>query len=155
MLHRRLFIVSGLTALMVLAAMAGPQAEAGGRREGRRLREALHEMEKAQAELKAAKHDFGGHRDKAVECLGDAIRQTTKALKEVGIRFETEAPDVKVYGKYESYKHLRHALHTIREARTELRELKDFDRAKDHRDRALRELDRAEQQVEKALKFAR
>ena len=48
-----------------------------------------------------------------------------------------------------------YALSTIREARTELRELKDFDRAKDHRDRAIRELNRAEEQVEKALKFAR
>jgi hypothetical protein len=154
MLHQRLFIISGLTALTLLIAV-GPQAQAGGRREGRRLLEALHEMEKAQGELKAARHDFGGHRDKAVECLGDAIKQTTRALKEVGIAVESVTPDVKIYGKYESYKHLRHALHTIREARTELRELKRFERAADHRDRAVRELNRAEEQVEKALKFAR
>jgi|ERR1700730_3168496 len=45
------------------------------------IRAALHELREARAELKAAAHDFGGHRDEAVEATDKAIRQLEECLK--------------------------------------------------------------------------
>lgn len=45
------------------------------------IRAALHELREARGELKTAAHDFGGHRDEAVEATDKAIRQLEECLK--------------------------------------------------------------------------
>jgi acyl-CoA reductase-like NAD-dependent aldehyde dehydrogenase len=45
------------------------------------IRSALHELREARGELKTAAHDFGGHRDEAVEAVDKAIRQLEECLK--------------------------------------------------------------------------
>jgi hypothetical protein len=148
---------SAVAVLLAVVASTAPQAQAGGRREGRHLFEALHEMEKAVGELRETKHNFEGHREKAIHYLEDAIQQTKRVLREAGIKVEKVDVDPKVYPKGESYKHLRRSLQTIREARTELRDTKRFgtDEIRRHRDRAIEDLNHAEEQVEKCLKNAR
>jgi hypothetical protein len=112
-------------------------------------------MTEAITELRGAKHDFDGHREKAIHYLDDAVQQTKRVLREAGIKVERVAI---VYPKGgDSYKHLRYALKAIREARTELRETKRFGvgEIRRHRDGAIEDLDRAEREVDECLKHAR
>jgi hypothetical protein len=73
--------------LMVLALMgmsltaAAPSARAGEeRREHPRISRAITALQGAIAELKAAPHDFGGHRAEAVEACERAAAQLRQAL---------------------------------------------------------------------------
>ena len=45
------------------------------------IRRAIHELREARKELKEAAHDFGGHREEAVEAINVAIKQLERALK--------------------------------------------------------------------------
>jgi uncharacterized membrane protein len=45
------------------------------------IRAALHELHEAQGELKRAAHDFGGHREEALEAVDKAIHQLEVCLK--------------------------------------------------------------------------
>ena len=45
------------------------------------IRTAIHALEKAKEELKAANHDFGGHRAQALEDCDKAIAQLKLALE--------------------------------------------------------------------------
>jgi hypothetical protein len=45
------------------------------------MHHALHELREAHTELKEAKHDFGGHREKALHDVNHAIEQIEEALK--------------------------------------------------------------------------
>jgi uncharacterized membrane protein len=45
------------------------------------IRAALHELRETQVELKRAAHDFGGHREEALEAVDRAIRQLEICLK--------------------------------------------------------------------------
>ena len=45
------------------------------------IRKSIHELREARKELKTAAHDFGGHREKAVEAIDVAIKQLENALK--------------------------------------------------------------------------
>lgn len=45
------------------------------------IRAALHELRETQAELKKAAHDFGGHREEALEAVDRAIHQLEICLK--------------------------------------------------------------------------
>jgi hypothetical protein len=45
------------------------------------IHHAIHELKEARVELKEAKHDFGGHREKALKDVDVAIEQLELALK--------------------------------------------------------------------------
>jgi hypothetical protein len=47
------------------------------------LHRALHELKEARVQLKEAKHDFGGHREKALKDVDHAIEQLELAIKSV------------------------------------------------------------------------
>jgi cell fate (sporulation/competence/biofilm development) regulator YmcA (YheA/YmcA/DUF963 family) len=42
---------------------------------------ALHELKHARKELHEAKHNFGGHKEKAIEAVDHAIHQLEKAIE--------------------------------------------------------------------------
>lgn len=112
------------------------------------LHHALFEMREAHKDLKEAKHNFGGHREKALGALDAAIHQTEKALTGAGDPFKGFTPG-KIYGGYKNHPHLRHALHEMRAAHKELKEAKhDFG---GHRKKAIADLDVAIAQVEKCI----
>jgi L-lactate utilization protein LutB len=113
------------------------------------LHSALFEMREAHKELKEAKHDFGGHREKAVEALNAAIKQLEKALESVGDPFKGFTPKKTVYEGYKNYPHLRHALHEMRAAHKQLKEAGD--NFGGHKKKAIEDLDIAIRQVEKCI----
>jgi hypothetical protein len=72
-----------LLSLVVLPlTLAAPSARAGEeRREHPRISRAITDLQGAIAELQAAPHDFGGHRDEAVEACKGALFQLKRALQ--------------------------------------------------------------------------
>ena len=62
-------------------APAAPNAAASPAEPHPHIRAALHELREARNELKTAAHDFGGHRDEALEATDNAIRQLEVCLK--------------------------------------------------------------------------
>lgn len=60
-------------------AAAAPGAEHPAGHPG--IRRALHALEQAEADLKAAPHDFGGHRVEALAACDKAIEQLKICLK--------------------------------------------------------------------------
>jgi hypothetical protein len=114
------------------------------------MHHALFEMAKARVELKEAAHDFGGHREKALKAIDEAIPHMEKALEAAGDKYVAVEPSAEVYKKYESHPHLHHALHEMEEAHTELKEAKhDFG---GHRKKALEKVDHAIEELKEAVK---
>jgi tetratricopeptide (TPR) repeat protein len=117
------------------------------------LHHALYEMKEAHKQLKEAGHDFGGHRERALEGLDAAIRQTEKALEAIGDPYHGYTPREGTYHEYKNFVHLRHSVVEMKEARRELKEAPhDY---KGHRDEAIRFLDYAIEQVDKCLPFCK
>ena|SRR5579871_1114489 len=118
------------------------------------LHQALYEMKEAHKQLKEAGHDFGGHRERALEGLDAAIRQTEKCLREVGDPYHEDfRPREGVYHEYKNFVHLRHSVVEMKEARHALKDAPhDF---KGHRDEAIRFLDYAIEQCEKCLPYCK
>ena len=117
------------------------------------IHHAVHELKETRVELKEAKHDFGGHREKALKAVDAALVQLELALKEGGDPFRAVKVNPELYKKFEHHPHMHRALHELKEARVELKEAKhDFG---GHREKALRDVDFAIEQLELALKFAR
>jgi hypothetical protein len=76
----RLLMVLSLVVLPL--TVAAPSARAGEeRREHPRISRAIAALQGAIAELQAAPHDFGGHRDEAVEACKGAVNQLRLALQ--------------------------------------------------------------------------
>ncbi|HEY6248396.1 MAG TPA: hypothetical protein VI685_00455 [Candidatus Angelobacter sp.] len=67
------------------AAATAPQREDEGKGRGRErhphIRAAIRELQAAKHELQTADHDFGGHRDEAVEACDKALHQLQQALQ--------------------------------------------------------------------------
>jgi hypothetical protein len=113
------------------------------------LHHAIYEMREAVVELRDAKHDFGGHRERAIHDLHEAIKQTEKALEAAGDPFKGFLPAKTIYKEYRDHHHLRHALHMTNEAIKQLREANhDFG---GHREKAIRDLEAARHQIEKCI----
>ena len=117
------------------------------------LHHALWELRDARKELKEAKHDFGGHREKALLAINDAIKHLDLALKNAGdnIKGAPTRGDLKEeYRKYKHHPHLHHALHECEHAHRQLKESKhDFG---GHREAALRDVHHAITQLKLCLK---
>jgi L-lactate utilization protein LutB len=141
------------SAALVGLALLGPGAPRASAEEHPRLHSALFEMRQARTELKEGAHDFGGHREKALSALDDAITQVDKALRSVGDDIKGVNPGKETYKGYSHHPHIHHALHEAREAKAELENAKhDFH---GHREKAVAALDRVIEQLEKALQFAK
>jgi hypothetical protein len=118
------------------------------------MHHALFELQEAKSELKAAKHDFGGHRAKALEACDAAIKQIELALEAKGDAYKgLKGRDVGIYKKYNGiHPHINHAVVELREAVAEMKAAKhDFG---GHKVQALKDTEFAIEQLELALKFA-
>lgn len=85
-----LFLVLSLSSVTFAAAPAAPQQNGMDhdkmeRKEGRErhpeIRKAIAQLKRAKADLQAASHDFGGHRDSALKACDEAIEQLQQALQ--------------------------------------------------------------------------
>ena len=137
---------AGLTLLGLGAARASAE-------EHPRLHAALYELRQARTELADAKHDFGGHRAKAVDALDEAIAQIEKALRAVDDNVKGVEPAGEVYKGYANHRHIRHALVEAKEAQGELKAAAH--NFKGHREKAVQALDDVIDQLGKALEYAR
>jgi hypothetical protein len=151
-MSRKLLGGVSLVALVVAGPGPGP-ARAQRGREHPRLHAALHELIEARRELKGARHDFGGHRKKALAAVDDGIKSLRGILRVKGDRVPGVERGREFYKGYKDYPHLRRALRDLREAREELRSARgDFGGLKE---RGLRDMGRAARQIELAIKSAR
>ena len=113
------------------------------------LHHALHELHGAHKELKEAKIDFDGNKEKAIKAVDAAIKSIEAALKSVKLK---EIPPHKEHKKIEHYPHMHHALHELKGAEKELKEAKD--NLGGHREMALRDVEGAMKHIEACLKHA-
>jgi hypothetical protein len=147
-----------LAAAAVLAGCAvwfnsfAPDAKAQERRPA--MHHALFELQEARTEMKNAAHDFGGHREKALLATDAAIKQIEIALEAKGDGFKgLKGRDASTYKGYAHYPHIHHAIHELKRSRDELMDAKhDYG---GHREKALKDVNYAIEQLELALKFAK
>ena len=70
---RKVMIRCGMVAIAFMAGVAvGAQP---------RMEAALHALENARAELQAAEHNKGGHRDRALKLVDQAIHQVREGIR--------------------------------------------------------------------------
>lgn len=140
---------------MFTAASVCTVAQAGEKKKHphHHLHHALWELRDARKELQEAKHDFGGHKEKALVAVNDAIKQLDLVLMYKGdnIKGAPTRGDLKdVYKQYPHYPHLHHALTELRHAHKQLEEAKhDFG---GHRKAALRDIHTAIVQIDILIK---
>jgi hypothetical protein len=143
-----IFWACGVMALSGLTALAGATYPLH-----HHLHHALWELRDARKEVAETKHDFGGHREKALLAMNDAIRQIDIILKYEWDNTKgtpTRGDLREQYKKYAHHPHLHHALHELRHAHNQLKESKrDYE---GHRDAALRDIHAAVVQIEILLK---
>jgi L-lactate utilization protein LutB len=148
MIARALFHLLGCFAIVSLLT---PSARGAEGPKYPHMQHAVYELAETQKELKEAAHDFGGHREKALKAVDEAVGQMEKALEAAGDKYVAKAPEKEVYKGYEFHPHIHHAIHELREAHKELKEAKhDFG---GHREKAVEKVDHAIKQLEIALKF--
>jgi hypothetical protein len=148
----RIGLLSGIGSL-VLFTLGSVCATAQDKHPYHHLHHALWECRDAHKELKESKHDFGGHKEKGLHAIHEAIKQLEHILKhkEAGIKGEPTRGDLKEeYKKYKHHPHLHHALHELRHAHHQLKEAKhDFG---GHKEAAMRDIHAAIVQIELMLK---
>ena len=148
----RFWLLSG-SALAALFTLASICATAQEKHPHHHLHHALWELRDAHKELKESKADFGGHKEKGVVAIHDAIKQLDLALKhpEGHVKGTPTRGDLREeYKKYKHHPHLHHALHELHHAHRQLKESKhDFG---GHREAALRDIHAAIVQIELMLK---
>ncbi len=86
----RMLAIAGLATLIVSGVTYGVTAQAGAPVAGRpghernerhpELRQALRQLHTAANSLQHAAHDFGGHREKALDLTQNAIKEVEAAL---------------------------------------------------------------------------
>jgi len=143
----------GCGALVALLVLPGVEAAGAQKFSHPRLRAALHELLKARGEVAGANHDFGGHRDKAVRAIDDAIASLREVVSVKGDVIPGVERKKEFYKSFNNHPHLRQALTDLRDAREDLRDTKaDFGKL---RERAQRDVNFAIEQVELLIKNAR
>jgi hypothetical protein len=147
---RKLLVGMALIGILALApGLAGAQEKM----EHKRLHAALFELREARREVNDAKHDFGGHREKALLAIDGAIDSIKKLLRIKGDDVRGLDRSREFYKGFKDNPRLRQALIDLREARKELSEAKgDFGGLKK---RAFRDIDFAIDQIQVLLNNAR
>jgi hypothetical protein len=147
-MSNRLRVLAAFVAVFAISVPSKANAE-----EHKTLYRAHYELEEAKSDLKTASHDFGGHRVKALEAVDAAISQIDVCLKAVGDKVGAYKPEMTIYKGYKNCPHIRHAIVELRASRTEMKEAKhDFG---GHREKAIKDIDYAIEQLEKAIEFAK
>jgi len=79
---KKLITTTFLVAILMLPVVFAPAVQAEPWHERHpEIHKALHALENAKQDLQQAKHDFGGHRDAALQACDAAIVQLREVLK--------------------------------------------------------------------------
>jgi hypothetical protein len=111
-----------------------------------RMHAALDDLQKARAELRAATHDKGGHRGRAVGYVDSAIAEVN-----AGIRFDRQHDDEE--GTPLDQPHMQAALDHLQSARTNLQAATEDKGG--HRVKAIEFVDKAIDEVQKGIEYDR
>jgi hypothetical protein len=119
-----------------------------------RLEAALYELRSARTELKESRWNFGGHREKAIRAMDEAMVTIKKILR---IKRDRDIRDLErkkdFYKAHKDHPRLRQALHDLREARDDVK--KSRSKFEGLKERAVRDIDRAIDQIELCIKHAK
>lgn len=141
-----------LAASCALMLVLTPTSRAGERSSIPHMHHALYELAETRKELKESPHDFGGHKEKALKAVDEAIQHLEKAFAGAGEKYVAKAAEKEAYRKYESHPHTHHVIHELEEAHRELKEARhDFG---GHREKAMEKVHIAKKELEEAVKFA-
>jgi hypothetical protein len=157
--HPRLAgLAVGLGGLALL--LIAPQARAEDEKVSHPLHRANRELHEAKKELEKAGHDFGGHKEAAIKDIDHASKHLDRlgawVKKHHKQEWEQEHKDEKrAEEKGEKYPRLHAAVHELRRAHKYVKESQyDFGDNK-QKELALKDLDRAIHQIDKALVWAK
>jgi hypothetical protein len=146
----RTLVLTG--ACLALGAPAALTAAQGGPRHPH-LHQALFELRESRNELRAATHNYGGHRQRALEATEGAIRHIELALRAKGDNTRGTPAGPGVYGNYRHHPHIHHAIAVLAAARGELLSAAhDFG---GHREAAVRDINAAIGHLEACLRHVR
>jgi len=120
------------------------------------LHHALWALHHAHHELHMSKENYGGHKEKALHDIHNAITHIKAILKHE--KDDAHATPTKhelseAHRKYAHHPHLHHALDEVKEAHHQLRVSKDDFGG--HRAKALHDMDHAVHQIQLVLKHAK
>ena len=142
-------VLFGLSAISLSAQTAGDKKK----HPHHHLHHALWELRDAHKELKASKHDFGGHKDKGLVAIKDAIKQIEVLLKHAGDNVKgvpTKSDLKEIHKTYAHHPHLHHAVVEQKHAHKEVKATKhDFG---GHREAALKDINHAIHELQTMLK---
>ncbi len=117
------------------------------------LHHALWELRDARKELHESKHNYGGHKEKAILAIDGACSQLDHILKNTGDNIKgipTRGDLREEYKKYKHHPHIHHAIHELHHAHRQIKESRhDYG---GHREAALRDIHHAITQLELCLK---
>jgi hypothetical protein len=149
---RKLFFFAPVAVVMVVAGTGRPGV-INDKIKHPRLHVALHELVQAHQELKDAGAGLGGHRQKALAAIDDAIKSVRLVLEVKGADPNVVVRKGDFYRKYKNYPHLRQVLLDLKEARGELQDTKaNFN---SHRQRAIKDINLAINEIQLAIEHAR
>ncbi len=151
-----LFVAAGAVALWSLA----PPARADEKVITHPLHAAVRELQEAKKELEKAGHDFGGHKEAAIKDINLSIKHLDRLAGWVKEHHKGEweqehKDEIRAEEKGESYPRLHASLHELRRAHKYIKESQYEFGDKKQKEEALRDLDRAIVQIDKALKWAK
>jgi hypothetical protein len=110
-----------MMALSACVLLAGAQAWAEPKVKHPNLHAAIFELREARTELKEAKKDFGGKKEKAIKAINAAIDSLKKCLDIKGDDYKGLDRD-KDRKKFKDHPKLRSALEDLRDAKRDLKE---------------------------------
>lgn len=149
----RLGILVGSLALFGLTYCNGDLL-AGGAKKSKHahLHHALFELHDARHELAADKHDHGGHKQKAMLAMNDAVKHIELALISAGdnVKASPTKRDLQEHHKqYKHHPHLHHAVHELKHAHKQVKA--DRHPYGGHREAVLRDIHLAITEIEALL----
>jgi hypothetical protein len=147
----RIRLIAVMGALIALAFVG--TADAQQLHPHHHFHHALWELRDARKELMEAKHDFSGHKEKALLAIKDAIKQIDLILAYKGDNVKgvpTRGDLREEYKHYKHHPHLHHAVHELKHAHRQLKETKHtYD---GHKEAAMRDIHFAIVEIEALLK---
>jgi hypothetical protein len=145
---------------LALLLLTPPPARADEKPITHPLHAAVRELHEAKKELEKAGHNFGGHKEAAIKDIDRSIKHLDRLIGWVKEHHKGEweqehKDEIRAEEKGESYPRLHAALHELRRAHKYIKESKYEFGDNKQKEEALKDLDRAIVQIDKALKWAK
>jgi hypothetical protein len=159
---RASLLMGGLFAAMtgLTLWLGAPKAQAQDKPVTHPLRMAETELKEARKELEKAPSKFGGHKEEAIEDIDHALKHLERLTGWVRTHHKEEweqehKDEARAVEKGEKYPRLHAALHELRRAHKYLKESKEEFGDNKQKELALRDLDKAINQLDRILTWVK